>query len=76
MYLMIIVVHMFVQELARLHREEYKDQIKLEQERHAAIAAERAEERYRKHYESCYEIVNHLVDFACKVAEYRELTEK
>lgn len=62
-------------ELARLHREEYKEQIKLEQERHSTIAAQRAEERYRRHYDSCSEIVGQIVDFACKVAEYRQLTE-
>ena len=65
-----------LQEMARLHKEEYREQIKQELERHATIAAQRAEERYRRHYDSCYDIVGQIVDFACKVAEYRELTEK
>ncbi|XP_062579929.1 sperm flagellar protein 2-like isoform X2 [Saccostrea cucullata] len=63
-------------EMARLAKLEYEEQTKKDQELHDKIAAERAEARYTKHYESCNEVVNQLVDFACKVAEYRELTEK
>lgn len=64
------------QEMARLAKLEYEEQTKKDQELHDKIAAERAEARYTKHYESCNEVVNQLVDFTCKVAEYRELTEK
>jgi hypothetical protein len=39
------------------------------------IAAERAEAKYKKHYEICYEIVGQIIDFSSKVAEYRELTD-
>ncbi|XP_052685294.1 sperm flagellar protein 2-like isoform X3 [Crassostrea angulata] len=63
-------------EMARLAKLEYEEQTKKDQELHDKIAAERAEARYTKHYESCNEVVNQLVDFTCKVAEYRELTEK
>ncbi|PVD23583.1 hypothetical protein C0Q70_16855 [Pomacea canaliculata] len=63
-------------EMARLQKEEYKEQIHYEMERHAAIAAQRAEDRYHRHYDFCFEVVGHIVDFACKVAEYRELTAK
>lgn len=62
-------------ELARLYKEEYQDQIRQEQEQHTKIAAQRAEERYHRHYEMSSEVVGQIVDFACKVAEYRELTE-
>nr|XP_022317151.1 sperm flagellar protein 2-like isoform X9 [Crassostrea virginica] len=62
-------------EMARLAKLEYEEQTKKDQELHDKIAAERAEARYTKHYESCNEVVNQLVDFTCKVAEYRELTE-
>lgn len=65
-----------IQEMARLAKLEYEEQTKKDQELHDKIAAERAEARYTKHYESCNEVVNQLVDFTCKVAEYRELTEK
>lgn len=61
--------------MARLAKLEYEEQTKKDQELHDKIAAERAEARYTKHYESCNEVVNQLVDFTCKVAEYRELTE-
>nr|KAG5711746.1 hypothetical protein BaRGS_023510 [Batillaria attramentaria] len=62
-------------ELARLHKEEYQEQIRQERELHAEIAAQRAEERYHRHYNLCSEVVGSIVDFASKVAEYRELTE-
>jgi hypothetical protein len=39
------------------------------------IAAERAEAKYKKHYELCFEVVGQIFDFACKVSEYRELTD-
>ncbi|GFR65233.1 sperm flagellar 2, partial [Elysia marginata] len=61
-------------EMAALHKMEYAEQIQAEQELHDQIAAERAEQKYRRHYEACSDIMNGIVDFACKVAEYRELT--
>ncbi|XP_076462790.1 sperm flagellar protein 2-like isoform X2 [Babylonia areolata] len=62
-------------ELARQEKEERKEELQHEQELHDRIAAERAELRYRRHYDSCYDIVAQVVDFSCKVAEYRQLTE-
>ena len=62
--------------MARLRKEEYKDQIQMDKELHDKIAAQRAEERYRRHYDSCYDIIAQVVDFSCKVAEYRQYTEK
>ncbi len=62
-------------EMARLAKLEYFEQAKKDKEYHDIIAAERAEARYKKHYELCSEIVNQLFDFSCKVAEYRELTD-
>lgn len=61
-------------ELAHLAKEEYAEQTRKDQELHDKIAAERAEARYHKHYDMCNEVVNQICDFACKVAEYRELT--
>jgi hypothetical protein len=61
--------------LARLAKLEYLEQAKKDKECHDLIAAERAEAKYKKHYEICNEIVNQIVDFSCKVAEYRELTD-
>lgn len=39
------------------------------------IAADRAEAKYKKHYETCSEIVGQIFDFSMKIAEYRELTD-
>ncbi|GFO03102.1 sperm flagellar protein 2, partial [Plakobranchus ocellatus] len=61
-------------EMAALHKMEYAEQIQAEQELHDQIAAERAEQKYRRHYDACAEIMNSIVDFSSKVAEYRELT--
>ncbi|XP_069125844.1 sperm flagellar protein 2-like isoform X2 [Argopecten irradians] len=63
-------------ELAKLAREEYSEQTRKDQEKHDQIAAERAENKYRKHYDMCMDVVNELVNFTCKVGEYRELTDK
>ena len=62
--------------MAALHKIEYQEQIKADQELHDKIAAQRAEERYKRHYDMCEEMVKSVVDFSCKVAEYRELTNK
>ncbi|XP_059172221.1 sperm flagellar protein 2-like isoform X3 [Physella acuta] len=63
-------------QMAELHRLEYAEQIKADQQVHNMIAAQRAEERYTRHYNVCEEIVSDIVDFAYKVADYRELTSK
>ena len=69
-------IYCFLQELAQLAKEEYAEQTRKDQELHDQIAAERAENRYIKHYNMCNEVVNQICDFSCKVAEYRELTNK
>ncbi|XP_071117594.1 sperm flagellar protein 2-like [Haliotis cracherodii] len=61
-------------ELARLSKLEYMEQTKKDKELHDQIAAQRAADRYKKHYDICSDVVNQVVDFASKVAEYRELT--
>ncbi|ESO92609.1 hypothetical protein LOTGIDRAFT_120497 [Lottia gigantea] len=61
-------------EMARLAKEEYEEQIKKDKELHDQIAAERATSKYQKHYDMCSDVVDQIVDFSCKVAEYRELT--
>lgn len=40
------------------------------------IAAERAQSRHKKHFESCKDILGQIVDLATKTGEYRQLTEK
>ncbi|XP_052233181.1 sperm flagellar protein 2-like [Dreissena polymorpha] len=61
-------------EMARLAKLEYTEQTRKDKELHDQIAAERAEAKYRKHYESCQGVMDQILDFACKVAEYKELT--
>lgn len=63
-------------EMARLAKQEYEEQTRKDKELHDKIAAERAEAKYRKHYEMCQGVIDQIVDFTCKVAEYRELTNK
>ena len=62
--------------MARLAKQEYEEQTRKDKELHDKIAAERAEAKYRKHYEMCQGVVDQIVDFTCKVTEYRELTNK
>ncbi|XP_033973576.1 sperm flagellar protein 2 [Trematomus bernacchii] len=38
-------------------------------------AAERAQSRYKKHFKSCKDILEQIVDLSTKVGEYRQLTE-
>ncbi|XP_037535972.1 sperm flagellar protein 2 [Nematolebias whitei] len=57
---------------AKLAREE---DIKKELEFSSRIAAERAQSRHKKHFESCKDILGQIVDLASKVGEYRQLTE-
>jgi len=67
---------LFRQELCRVARQDYEKEIQRGIELHARIMAERAQSRYRKHYGLCRETLNAVVDFACKIAEYRQLTER
>ena len=53
---------------------EYIEQTKKDKEYNDLVAAEKAEARYKKHYEICHDVASAIVDFACKEAEYRELT--
>lgn len=62
--------------MARLAKLEYAEQTLKDQELHNQIVAERAETKYRKRYDMCMDIINQVVDFTCKVGEYRELTNK
>ena len=64
-----------LKELARLAKLEYFEQAKKDKEFHDLIAADRAEAKYKRHYETCYEMVGQIFDFALKVSEYRELTD-
>ncbi|KAL8583785.1 hypothetical protein ACOMHN_036420 [Nucella lapillus] len=61
--------------LVEQEQEENKEQLQQAQEQHDTIAAQHAQDWHRRHYHSCRDIVAQVVDFSCRVAEYRQLTE-
>ncbi|KXJ09239.1 Sperm flagellar protein 2 [Exaiptasia diaphana] len=63
-------------EMCRQAKLEYAEETRMAQELHDRLAAERARNKYNKHYQTVSEILSEVVNFACKVGEYRELTEK
>ncbi|XP_067885195.1 sperm flagellar protein 2 isoform X1 [Heterodontus francisci] len=60
--------------LEREKKLEHMEQTQRELKVYERIMAERAEERFRKHYNMCQEVVEHIVDLVTKIGEYRELT--
>ncbi len=66
----------YFQELARLARLEYAEQIQKDKELHDIIQADKAEAKHKEHIQICTRITWQLVDFALKIGEYRQLTEK
>lgn len=62
-------------ELARLAKLEYEDQVAKDKELYELIAADRAAQRYKKHYDICRGIINQIVDLSCKTAEYLTLND-
>ncbi|XP_035235055.1 sperm flagellar protein 2 isoform X3 [Anguilla anguilla] len=60
--------------LARQAQWDHAEEIRREREQHDQIAAERAQERYRKHFLFCREVLEQVVDLATKAGEYRLLT--
>ncbi|XP_060894635.1 sperm flagellar protein 2 [Labrus mixtus] len=60
--------------LARQAKLEGAEEIRKELELCSRMSAERAQSRYKKHFMICKDIVEHLVDLATKVGEYRLLT--
>uniref|UniRef100_A0A673I6L8 Sperm flagellar protein 2-like n=1 Tax=Sinocyclocheilus rhinocerous TaxID=307959 RepID=A0A673I6L8_9TELE len=60
--------------LAQQERLERSEEIRMERELHKQLVAERAQARYRKHFDSCRGILEQIVDLATKAGEYRLLT--
>uniref|UniRef100_A0A4W5JBN7 Sperm flagellar 2 n=1 Tax=Hucho hucho TaxID=62062 RepID=A0A4W5JBN7_9TELE len=60
--------------LARQASLDHAEETRKEIEVHDRIATERAQARYRKHSDSCREILEQIVDLATKAGEYRLLT--
>uniref|UniRef100_A0A8C4RLI1 Sperm flagellar protein 2 n=1 Tax=Erpetoichthys calabaricus TaxID=27687 RepID=A0A8C4RLI1_ERPCA len=60
--------------LAKRAQIEYREQLQKDLELHNRIAVERAQARYRKHYDFCLDLLFDIIDLATKTGEYRELT--
>ncbi|XP_029366498.1 sperm flagellar protein 2 isoform X2 [Echeneis naucrates] len=60
--------------LARQTKLDRAEEIKQELEFINKIAAERAQSRYKKHFNSCKDIMEQIVDLATKIGEYRLVT--
>ncbi|XP_058163686.1 sperm flagellar protein 2 isoform X3 [Dasypus novemcinctus] len=60
--------------LAKQAKVDFEEQAIREKEVHERIAVERAQDRYKKHYTICAEILDHILDLSTKVADYRMLT--
>lgn len=65
-----------VQVLAQQERLERSEEISIQRELHKQLVAERAQARYRKHFDICRGILEQIVDLATKAGEYRLLTAK
>uniref|UniRef100_A0A3Q3M832 Sperm flagellar 2 n=1 Tax=Mastacembelus armatus TaxID=205130 RepID=A0A3Q3M832_9TELE len=60
--------------LAQQAKLDHAEEIRKEVEFFNRIAAERAQRKYQKHFKSCKDILDQIVDLATKVGEYRLLT--
>ncbi|KAK5870948.1 hypothetical protein PBY51_003853 [Eleginops maclovinus] len=61
--------------LAQQAKLDRAEDIRKERELCKRNAAERAQSRFKKHFKSCKDILEQIVDLATKVGEYRQLTE-
>jgi hypothetical protein len=62
--------------LARLAKLEYAEQIRHDKALHDIMQAARAEAKHGENIKFCETIAWQFVDFALKIAEYRQLTER
>lgn len=60
--------------LAKQAKIDFAEQTLREKEIHEKISVERAQQRYKKHYGICAEILDQMLDLCTKVADYRLLT--
>jgi len=62
--------------MCQLFRIQHEEQIERDRELHQCLMEERALARYTKHYNMCAEVVSDIVDFAAKIGEYFDLTNR
>lgn len=55
---------------------EYAEQVRKDKELHDIIQADKTEARHKENIDFCTRVTWQLIDFALKIGEYRELTEK
>ena len=65
-----------MQGLALLEEKEKKEQLRHHRKIYRRNMAEKAEKNYQMNYKMCNKIVLQIIDFATKMAHYRELTNK
>ncbi len=65
-----------VQALAQQAKLERAEEIRQELEYCNRVAAERSQRKHKKHFASCRDILEQIVDLATKIGEYRLLTGK
>jgi hypothetical protein len=66
----------YLQGLALLEEKERKERLRHHRKVYRKNMANKAEKNYQINYDTCNRIVLQIIDFATKMAHYRELTKK
>lgn len=66
----------FTQVLAQQEKVAREEEIRKDVELCTRISAERSQNKRKKYFNHCKELLNQIVDLATKVGDYRQLTEK
>lgn len=61
--------------LAQQREDEKKVQLRQAKELHDKLQAKKAEERYKKHYTLCRDVLLQILDLATRIGEYKELAQ-
>ena len=65
----------YVQQLAKQGEFEKQERLNFHKELYRKNLAEKSKLNYTKNYELCTQVLYQIVDFATKMAHYRELTQ-
>ena len=61
--------------MAQQREDEKKIQLRQAKELHDNLQAKKAEERYKKHYALCWDVLLQILDLATRIGEYKELAQ-
>lgn len=61
--------------LAQQREDEKRVQLREAKELHDQLQAKKAEERYKKHYALCWDVLLQILDLATRIGEYKELAQ-